>query len=331
MAAKRPTKQQERDAQTLLREHYQAALELERQQVLSVVPGIDDARDQFDEVLDDWTTEGEEDGRKVIRFRPSVYKTALKAMAAIAVTAGVALRDTLHDGAKDSQQLAVDHVVVEIAHFSQVFQQVTDSKEMRDTLSDISASGAGSLVPKFESSAQRYADGVYEDLKERIGQRILEGARVSDIVDELVKDGGPKGLIAVTGIAGDDDATMEWIPEGLFARYRSRAETYVRTELAGVYARQTQDALEQAADVMPSLQKRWCAEAEACDDCQEIDGQVVDVDDQFESEAGDAWDYPPAHPRCRCRHTPWFEDVQMESGLGRVDALVDREPEEEAA
>jgi SPP1 gp7 family putative phage head morphogenesis protein len=321
----KPTPAQRRDAQALLRKHYLEALELERQQLQQMLPGLGDAEDQLGNELDDWTEDRQEDGQIVTRFRPSAYKTALKAMTAVAVVAGLAVRKSLDDGADAAQQLAVRHAVVEIAHFSRVFDRVTDSDGLRQTLSDITTSGTGSLVDKFDTSAARYAHGVYEDLQERLADKIQSGARVSEMVDDLVRDGGPKGLVAVTGIAGDDAAVMEMIPEGLFARYRSRAETYVRTEIAGAYSRQTQDALEQTAEVMPSLQKRWCAEAGACDECEELDGQTIDVDDQFETEEGDTFDYPPAHPRCRCRHTPWVGDVQMASGLGEVDLLVDRE------
>lgn len=323
----KPTPAQKHDAQVLLRKHYLEALELERQQVQQVAPRINGVRDQFAAYLDDWTEDSEESGQTVTRFRPSKYKTALKALLALAVVAGTKLRDTLDDSAQSTQDLAVRHTVVEIAHFSQTLKQVTDSEDLRKTLADITASGEASVLDRFDSSAARYAHGVYEDLRERLAGKILDGARVSDMIDELVQDGGPKGLIAVTGISGDDRATLEDIPEGLFARYRSRAETFVRTEMASAYGKQTQDALEQAAEVMPTLQKRWCAEAGACDECQALDGQTVDVDDDFESDEGDTYEYPPAHPRCRCRHTPWYGDVKMESGLGQVDVLVDREEE----
>lgn len=40
--------------------------------------------------------------------------------------------------------------------------------------------------------------------------------------------------------------------------------------------------------------KRWSAAPDCCDICQDLDGQIVALDDEFED--GD----PPLHPSCRC-------------------------------
>lgn len=47
--------------------------------------------------------------------------------------------------------------------------------------------------------------------------------------------------------------------------------------------------------------KEWIAAPDCCDDCQELDGQIVDLDDSFEGDGGDG---PPLHPRCRCNVLP---------------------------
>lgn len=292
----------------ILKKHYDELLDLERDQLDDLDPRFTKLEGHLEDLLDEWI---EEDNEGTKRFAPHRYKSAIKALTILAAGAARAVRESLDDGAPKFQDLAVKHTVVEIAHFSRAQDQVLDSEAVKQQLNDISASGVSSLVPRFESSAKRYQGVVFDDLKERLADKILQGAPVEEMVSELVEDGGPKGLVAVTGIAGDDNAIIEDIPEGLFARYRSRAETYVRTELASVYGQQTQDALEQAAQVIPKLQKQWHCEPFACKDiCFPTDDQVVDVDEEFTLGDESTLDYPPAHPRCRCRHSPYFGEPE---------------------
>jgi SPP1 gp7 family putative phage head morphogenesis protein len=51
--------------------------------------------------------------------------------------------------------------------------------------------------------------------------------------------------------------------------------------------------------------KEWIAAPDCCDDCQELDGQIVDLDDSFDGDGGDG---PPLHPRCRCNVLPVLSD-----------------------
>ena len=77
----------------------------------------------------------------------------------------------------------------------------------------------------------------------------------------------------------------------------ARADMIARTEIA-------------RADVQGSLilykdsgvvdQKQWITGAGCCDDCQELNDEVVDIDENF----SDGSDGPPAHPACRCDVIP---------------------------
>jgi len=46
--------------------------------------------------------------------------------------------------------------------------------------------------------------------------------------------------------------------------------------------------------------KEWQAAPDACEDCEAMGGQVVEVDEPFVSPSGEEFDTPPFHPNCRC-------------------------------
>lgn len=80
-----------------------------------------------------------------------------------------------------------------------------------------------------------------------------------------------------------------------------RAETVARTETA-------------RADVQGSLEgyraagvekKRWLTAPGCCDECQDLDGEEVGIDDQFPNDGGDG---APLHPNCRCDVLPVLEE-----------------------
>ena len=85
----------------------------------------------------------------------------------------------------------------------------------------------------------------------------------------------------------------------------ARAETIARTETA--YA-DVQGNLEgyRASGVVSG--KQWTiAQDEFCDDCNELDGVVVGLDEPFPGDGGDG---PPLHPNCRCDILPVLIDDQ---------------------
>lgn len=83
----------------------------------------------------------------------------------------------------------------------------------------------------------------------------------------------------------------------------ARAETIARTEIA--YA-DVQGNLEgyKASGVVQG--KQWIiAQDEYCDDCSELDGVIVGLEDNFPGDGGDG---PPLHPNCRCDVLPVLFD-----------------------
>jgi SPP1 gp7 family putative phage head morphogenesis protein len=87
----------------------------------------------------------------------------------------------------------------------------------------------------------------------------------------------------------------------------SRAETIARTESAFA---DTHGNIEgwKASGVVES--KQFLAAPDCCDECQEIDGEVVGLDDTF----SDGSDGSPLHPRCRCATLPVLSDESATDG-----------------
>jgi SPP1 gp7 family putative phage head morphogenesis protein len=83
-----------------------------------------------------------------------------------------------------------------------------------------------------------------------------------------------------------------------------RAETVARTETAFADVAGNLDAWRASGLVD---RKQWITAPGCCDDCQDLDGVTVDLDDDFPSDGGDG---PPLHPNCRCDVVPVLTDSE---------------------
>jgi SPP1 gp7 family putative phage head morphogenesis protein len=84
-----------------------------------------------------------------------------------------------------------------------------------------------------------------------------------------------------------------------------RAEMVARTETARADVEGSL-ATYRASGVVEG--KQWITGADCCDECQDMDGEVVPLDGQFEGGASD----PPLHPSCRCDVLPVVSDETTE-------------------
>lgn len=84
-----------------------------------------------------------------------------------------------------------------------------------------------------------------------------------------------------------------------------RAEMIARTETAFADVAGNMDAYRASGVV---AEKKWITGAECCDDCQELDGMVVALDEDFPNGGGDG---PPLHPNCRCDVVPIVADDEQ--------------------
>lgn len=84
-----------------------------------------------------------------------------------------------------------------------------------------------------------------------------------------------------------------------------RAQLIARTEVSAAYV-QGNLAGWKASGLVAG--KQWDADPDCCDECQEYDGLVVAIDDEFPE--GD----PPLHPNCRCALTSVLNDELPDHG-----------------
>jgi len=88
---------------------------------------------------------------------------------------------------------------------------------------------------------------------------------------------------------------------------RDRAQTVARTEVAMA---DTQGSIEGWRASGQVSAKEWLTAPDCCDECLDLDGEVVGIDEQFED--GD----PPLHPNCRCCLLPVLSDDEVEPDNG---------------
>ena len=81
-----------------------------------------------------------------------------------------------------------------------------------------------------------------------------------------------------------------------------RSEMIARTETAMADVQGNLMAYRESGQVE---KKQWITGAECCDDCHELDGEIVDLDESFSNDGGDG---PPLHPACRCDVLPILID-----------------------
>lgn len=98
---------------------------------------------------------------------------------------------------------------------------------------------------------------------------------------------------------------------------QNRADLISRWSAVKGYNAAADDALNDAATLIPGLQKMWLVQSDerTCPHCLAHHGEVVDADAEFDAQRtfagtpqqvyGSVLEYPPLHPRCRCTITAW--------------------------
>lgn len=153
------------------------------------------------------------------------------------------------------------------------------------------------LISRFASSAERYGGDVFRDIQGELVKGILANETFTEVVNRLVRIGGPTGSVLTGG------AAAEHIAEGLFKRYRYWAHRLVRTELQHAANLTLDDGIRRLAAITPGLVRRWDASVDRrlCRYCFELHGTTAPIGGTF---AGGI-DTAPAHPNCRCRVGAW--------------------------
>lgn len=271
----------------------------------ALLPAFKQAEKELAEQLGKWVHQAQ---NGELRFSAWKYRSALVQLKLGVSELEQVVHKSLKTGGARAQKLALEHLTHEVARFSAVFGDNVPVLNLH--LAKLVATSRAALAPRYESSAERYAwgksNGVWQDIQRRLAVEILKGSSVQETAERLAQDGGPRGMVTIRGVTGEQGAVVEIIPEGLFRRYRWRAEMFVRTELTYAYGVQMLDGLYAAQKTLTDLAKRWCTDGTGCKNiCNPADGQVVALDENFVMGDGSTTDQPPAHPNCRCRCGAW--------------------------
>jgi DNA topoisomerase-1 len=160
---------------------------------------------------------------------------------------------------------------------------------------------AGKLITGMKEDAKAavrtiIADGIEQGrsvkdtaelLKDAVGLTERQGNSLLDLRDQLEEEGLSKSEIRDELAARSEEMTDD------------RAEVIARTETMAAANEGQQELWDQAIEkglLTGAEMKEWIytPDGNACDDCEELDGQTVPVDEEFPD--GD----PPLHPNCRC-------------------------------
>lgn len=150
---------------------------------------------------------------------------------------------------------------------------------------------------------------------------------LAKVIRRSVSDGIPpddlariiKGMVGLTEpqAMAVMNARESWLEAGLNAEkveekalaygdklLRQRANAIARTEISeavheGQRAAWT-DAIEAGLLNAERTKRVWIVGPNSCDLCQSLEGQLVGMDEQFETSDGELIDGPPLHPNCVC-------------------------------
>jgi len=296
-------------------------LALEDATLRAIIPALVDARHELERDLRAWLAD-HSDGAE--RFTAQDLRRALASVDAALETISESrpqMESAMVAAARAGATMAVDHIRSELAmHATQFGASVRPTKL---SSAAVMARAQHEIIPRIATSAARYVQTVREDMRHQFALGLVRGENFEQLTNRLRRLGGPRGLVALRGIAGDPGAQVEHIAEGLFARYRHWAERVVRTEVINAYNVEHVAGIEElndelAADGQTALQQRWDSTPDfrRCSLCAALDGQVRAIGDEFAPGVL----RPPRHPNCRCVVVAWDPSWDPHAVVGKQKA-----------
>lgn len=145
---------------------------------------------------------------------------------------------------------------------------------------------------------------------ELVGKRILDDGSIIDnpnsnySIEEATREmiRGDVTTAMEQGLSNDELASML---EENYAFSEERALTIARTETAFADC-QGNLVLYRESGVVTS--KQWIVGDGCCDECAEVNGEIVGLDEKFSNDV----EAPPAHPNCRCDFIPVLSEQSEE-------------------
>jgi SPP1 gp7 family putative phage head morphogenesis protein len=192
--------------------------------------------------------------------------------------------------------------------------------DAQDLLEEITQSGGAEALAQIGFAADEsitnqlneYAlDYARERSAEMVGKRWVDGELVDNPNAEWVISETTRDLLRADiadaieeGLSNDDLADL--LAEN-YAFSDERAETIARTETAYADVAGNLNAYRESGQVS---NKRWLTAPDCCDECLELDGEVVGLEEDFPNDGGDG---PPLHPNCRCDVLPVLTDDEPDT------------------
>ena len=245
-------------------------------------------------------------GRSLRSLEPSarIRKAVSEAIGATARTAFRAQLDALHQalgaahvGKATGSEPVTDETLEQLRKALEAFSWDAAGQEaLRSALADMAADQSTAAIEQLRD----YLPGGDDEIATLLRQANEESVRWAETrVGNLVTGVSETTQHAINQLVADairDGETNEELARTLsdvFQFSDDRALLIARTETAKA---ETMGALigYRASGVVE--QKEWLASPDACDDCAELDGQIVAVDDVFSN----GEDGPPDHPNCVC-------------------------------
>lgn len=183
----------------------------------------------------------------------------------------------------------------------EVVEQLTAT--LKKVYSDAHSSAVGSVGLEDSGYNLQHADELAIQYADARAAELVTG------ISETTRD--DLRMLIESGVGeGSSVADVAEAIESSFVFSSARAEMIARTELAYAHVGGNMQGWKDTGTVG---QKQWVVGAGCCDECDELDGTVVDLDDTFSTSDGDI-DGPPLHPNCRCDVIPIVKEQDEEEG-----------------
>lgn len=219
-------------------------------------------------------------------------------------------------GKADPTQAQIDEILdaINIEGFAiSVMDEVSEGLEQafkEAALEALKLAGIENSEAIVDHVDERAVDYAHERGAEMVGKKWVDGELVDNPASEWSIGETTRDNLRdlVEGAVEDGDSTQE-LMESIMAMGdfgEARAEMIARTELAFAHVAGNLEGWRTSGVVE---KKQWIVGAGCCDECAELDKEIVDLDEEFSS--GD--DGPPAHPNCRCDVVAFVEG-EIDSG-----------------
>jgi len=209
----------------------------------TLTPVLAQAQRETAQGLGEWLSRAKGDQRYTAVMHRAVLAHLERAFHTIG-TLDPTLFEALARAGIDAGRMAASDAAHEFNRFSHLFDQ--EPTRLPVNVVRLMATVERELIPRFRTSAARYAGDVGADIRRELAVALVRRESISQMTDRLARIGGPRGLVALRGVAGEPGAYVEEIAEGLFARYRYWGERLARTETQRAYNVHVDETLHEA-------------------------------------------------------------------------------------